>query len=440
MADSTIHPLTQDLTNPVPKIDKDNERSLKSKVSFSFLCIGLTQLLPWNTILSQFDFFITKQPHYKPGIVYTSIYSTLNLIGQIILILVGSILSYKIQLVVFELIVIFVLIGFPVAPIFFDEKLGFTLCQALAACMGLGVALGNSAGFGLVSYYSEDDIISSNFGQAMAGLGSNILKTAILLITGEKNLELNAFLFFGFAAVISAYSLINLLQLFRNSYFNKIYNAKILLKTDGENLIEGKKEQELRELNSDEEGIEVKNGGENGRKRSYGIFAFVYALIDVNVLVLILYISTFTVFPNALLKADLFSLSMGWKLNIICTLFNLFDAIGRKSLNYIGKTKRTLYFFVIFRLLCVLIVYFTCYNSAFHILNDTFCGIISLLNVSFIGLSSGIATTLCFILGPGQVDNEWKGKAGSCISIFLIVGIALGSYGAYFMDLITTFK
>ena len=49
-------------------------------------------------------------------------------------------------------------------------------------------------------------------------------------------------------------------------------------------------------------------------------------------------------------------------------------------------------------------------------------------------LTNGIANNLCFSLAPEQVEGELKAKAGSSVSLFLAVGLFLGSFFANIMD------
>lgn len=48
-------------------------------------------------------------------------------------------------------------------------------------------------------------------------------------------------------------------------------------------------------------------------------------------------------------------------------------------------------------------------------------------------ISNGLCCTMLFSLGPGLVSDELKGKAGSCLSFFLITGIFVGSVYANFI-------
>ena len=49
------------------------EEKQKKEVEFSFLLLGLGSLLPWNSILSQLDFFMFYQKDYHPEIVFGNI-------------------------------------------------------------------------------------------------------------------------------------------------------------------------------------------------------------------------------------------------------------------------------------------------------------------------------------------------------------------------------
>ena len=45
--------------------------------------------------------------------------------------------------------------------------------------------------------------------------------------------------------------------------------------------------------------------------------------------------------------------------------------------------------------------------------------------------TNGIGTTLTFGIAPNEVENEYKGQAGTSLSFFLILGIFLGACAAF---------
>ena len=55
-------------------------------------------------------------------------------------------------------------------------------------------------------------------------------------------------------------------------------------------------------------------------------------------------------------------------------------------------------------------------------------------------MTGGFVNALNFALAPGQVQDEWKGKAGSSVSLSLIIGICLGSFSGIIFNNLTDCK
>ncbi len=66
-------------------------------------------------------------------------------------------------------------------------------------------------------------------------------------------------------------------------------------------------------------------------------------------------------------------------------------------------------------------------------MNGTLFGIVVLFQMALLALSNGFNTTVAFSLAPQEVPQHLIGKSGSCISFFLICGIAFGAMFALFV-------
>ena len=103
-------------------------------------------------------------------------------------------------------------------------------------------------------------------------------------------------------------------------------------------------------------------------------------LIDINLLCATGFIITFMLFPGASIKPQLFNLPIGWKINTIIFLFNVFDTIAKTLVGYLTPTKGKLYFFSFSRILLICSFYYAmfywfkhlwkeCKNCKFHYIN-----------------------------------------------------------------------
>ena len=134
----------------------------------------------------------------------------------------------------------------------------------------------------------------------------------------------------------------------------------------------------------------------------------------------------FSVFPGVLIKPKLFSFGPGIKINLILFTFNFFDTIGRKLAQNIPVTALTSTIFTFVR---IPLAIFACYTSYldFKGANPMLINLLTLLNPALLAVTNGIACNLLFALGPSQVPDEFKGRAGSSMSFFLVVGLFVGS-------------
>lgn len=127
---------------------------------------------------------------------------------------------------------------------------------------------------------------------------------------------------------------------------------------------------------------------------------------------------------------------MSYVANSIVTIFNVSDTIGRKVVSYFTPTKRILTIISLFRILFLVSI---ALNSILSNSNDSrimICSIAIIANMFLFGFSNGICTSICYAIAPTVVEEELKGKAGSSISFFNIVGIFLGTCVAFGMNAI----
>lgn len=180
------------------------ENKQKKEVETSFLLLGLGSLLPWNAILSQLDFFMFYQKDHHPEIFFGNINFCINLTLQFILLTTKRRFSYK-TLFYFSLCgYMFSLIFLPISAIYFPPNLGFKISCAIIFINGFSNAVISSSMFGLVSFFSIENVIAVGTGQGISGILMTLIRYAILLFIDEKKgLNIGAYLFFGISAFIN---------------------------------------------------------------------------------------------------------------------------------------------------------------------------------------------------------------------------------------------
>ena len=149
-----------------------------------------------------------------------------------------------------------------------------------------------------------------------------------------------------------------------------------------------------------------------------------------------IYIVTFTLFPNASISQNLFNLKVDYNINTIILIYNVYDTIGRYLVAKVEPTKKLNLIITLGRSVLLFTLVFNHYCQKTLDLNINLTSILLILNVGLLAATNGMSTTLCFGIAPNQVENEYKGQAGTSLSFFLIVGIFLGACIAFGTDAI----
>ena len=413
--------------------DNISEKNRKNRqfVKNTFLIFGIGGLLSWNAILSDINFFINFIPRMDPPVYFPFLNFFLNIIFQFILLFQPKFMTYKKQLLISVMGSAITLILLPIFVIILERNstINIIITGIIILLQGLLNAVCQYSFFGLVSYFPIDMIVNMSTGQGVAGILMNTIQYTILIFIGDTNSKFSTidndkivikggFVFFSISVIIILICFIFILLVYQNEYFRK----KLLLsgeygivsQNDAENLIPKDDEKKLNE----------------GKEVSF--LELTKLLLDVNILTTILYLVTFSLFPGACLKFKLYSLTGGFSANTIISLYNVFDTFGRSIVNYFNPTKSLIYIIVLSRIILIFILpldyYFQCKNYNINLTSS-----ILVICIILIGTSNGFGSSLLFGIAPTLVPEHIKGKAGSSISFYLMIGIFLGTCFGIFM-------
>ena len=401
-------------------------------VKFSFLIFGICSLIEWNAILSDIDFFHNKQEKINPKFSFSFFNSFLNIIVQFILVYKPKPFQYKKQLLFTLISTFFILILLPLNIIIFNGNSNGFFSIAITIILilfgGLCNALGASGFFGLCSYFPLDLIINMSTGQGFAGILTNIIEYLILLFKPSDNA--NAICFFGIVGLIVLLSLFIIIRVYQIPFFLEFLKNTDEIK-DNINIKIGKliNEESREEIKEDKLIFDKDSTNLNEKEDSF--YELTKQLIEINILVIILYITTFVLFPGVCLVPGFFGLGDSKAITII-SIYNVFDTIGRYIVNCIEPTKFKAYVIILTRTILIFIMPYIAHLEKIG-KSDLLVSLMLLFCVLYLGVSNGIGTSLCFGLAPNFVKPHMKGKAGSSVSFFLIVGIFSGSLLAIIM-------
>ena len=411
------------------------------KMKICFIIFGIGSLLAWNAILSDISFFMNYQGKYDPSTWFSFCNFLLNIIFQFIMIWKKQFLSYKTQLIIGLIASIVSLVILPIVVILFEKNslTGFIVSAGLVLIQGLVNALCTSGFFGLTSFFPREMIISLSTGQGISGILLNIIGYIVLLSvnTGDndKDAKLGAIIYFSISGFILLLTLGILILGYRTEYFKhylgKTNEFDLIRSTKIENEIENEPitTPSISSENKDENLVqktepEVKKKGEITFKQLF------QKLYEIDLLSCFIYIITFTLFPAVSISQRLFKTGKFRQLTII-TIYNVGDTIGRSIISGCKFTKKLAYIIICGRSILVATLILNFYFDMKLGLNPTASSILLIVNVTALAITNGIGTTVCLGLAPTMVPGPMKGRAGSSIGFFNILGIFLGSCIAF---------
>ena len=402
-----------------------------------FVIFGVGSLLAWNAILSDISFFINYQGDYDPSTSFSFCNFALNIVFQLIMIWKKQLLSYKVQLTIGIIASIISLLALPFVVISFEKNslTGFILTAAIILFQGLVNAFCSSGFFGLASFFPKEMIISLSTGQGVSGILMNIIGYIVIAAvnTGNKDddEQLGAIIYFSISGLILLITLVTLLFAFRTDYF-RYYLGKTKDFNKIDSTIESLDNQGITTRstagqNNDDVLIE-KNEPE--KKEEITFKQLFKKLYEIDLLSCYIYIITFALFPSVSISQRLFKTGRYRAITII-TIYNIGDTIGRSISSGFKFTKLLAYIVIVGRSILVPTLILNFYFDMKLDMNENLSSILLIVNVVLLSVTNGIATTICLGLAPTMVPGSMKGRAGSSISFFNILGIFLGTVVAF---------
>ena len=423
---------------------KNNENAPDGglKMEICFIIFGVGSLLAWNAILSDISFFMNYQGEYDPSTSFSFCNFVLNIIFQLIMIWKKQLLSYKVQLIFGLIASIISLVILPIVVISFEKNslTGFILSAGIVLIQGLVNAFCSSGFFGLASFFPREMIISLSTGQGISGILMNIIGYIVLMAVNTGNedddAKLGAIIFFSISGLILLIALIVLLIAFKTEYFRfylgntKEFENK-LQKIENEIENQAITTTSTASQNNEELLVKEKQPEEEKEEKKEITFLEIFKrLYEIDLLSCFIYIITFALFPAVSISQRLFKTGKYRQITII-TIYNVGDTIGRSIMSAITFTKNLAYIIICGRSILVLALILNFYFDMKLGMDPTLSSILLIVYVTILAITNGMGTTICLGLAPSMVPDAMKGRAGSSVSFFNILGIFLGTIVAF---------
>lgn len=149
-------------------------------------------------------------------------------------------------------------------------------------------------------------------------------------------------------------------------------------------------------------------------------------------------ITTFTVFPGVMFNCKLrfiesilsdSNLILPWTFWTIIMIFNICDTIGKLLVDTkLGQVSDAFAYILSFARLFIFADFFLVKFNVYQ--SDWF----NLLNIILFGLTNGYCMNVIAVKSPKKAPDDKKATIGIFISIFVILGIMLGSLAAVFIN------
>ena len=417
-------------------------------ISLCFGLYGIASLLAWNAVIAQIPFFSYYLNSLNPSVSFPLLNKLFNIPLQFILLIKKKLFPLKSQLIISIIISIICLICLP-CFVFLSEtnkQLGTTVTIILILIMGLINASLQNGFLSLTSHFPLDKIVFYSTGQGISGIIMALLELVVLFYvnTGntDEDFKYGAFIFFGISILILIIVVFALLYLF-NSNYGKQYLHDENKKIEKDNNKDKLNNNEIN--NNDNSSVDenlsikvfqsekvniIKTNIEIKQDKKYWFLELISSVKDAIFLIWFNFFITFSAYPSVYIGQNLFNTGK-FKTNIIILIFCFCNTLGRYIMKYFKPNKQLGYRIILGRASLLILLIFNHYCNIIVKISTYITSIFLIINLIFLSGTNGFDSSLCFGLAPTLVKGEYKGKAGSAVSLFQVIGGVCGSSFAF---------
>ena len=412
------------------KISFNNENiPFFGKTTFFFL--GLSSLIGWNAILIGLDYFTRKFPDYDYSF-YVSIpmFIATNFINIIIHYL-SRFMGMKSRIIVGLIGQIIMLIIIPIQAQFQQNSSGFYVALLLIFIEGCAISITQSSSIAFASLCPFECVSIYFTGTGIGGVLIALFRAIMLGTIGADSDDaafLGTLIYFIVASLLILSTIVMFLIFYKTDFcqnhLNNSHSDSVLndpLNNELDFVI-------LTDIHSDcsqEEEKKPKKDAINRKKNIHFIFNVFKKIHPLPILIVLIYIQTFMLFPGVALIKKAMS-DPAWNADLLVLVYNIGDSVGkylakfRNGYNVVSTTVLILGRFLFFLSFLVM----TSKNNAYIISAVWF----AFFNMFFFAASNGYATCTVMVLAPERVNKNEKETAGFIMNNGLYLGMMVGSF------------
>lgn len=402
-----------------------------------FICSGIGALVGWNSILTALDYFADKFPYNVSFLFGIPLFISTNLFSYMIYI-IARWFSINARIISGLILMMIVLIIMPILAALMPNDEGFYLTLALIFILGMSNAIMQGSSVSLASMFPYECISYYFTGTGIASISICILRMIMLEIFGdndEKGVLIGTIVYFTISSCFLLFTLVTHV-IFKKTEFCKYYlklakGKRKASNNGGVELAQNNVKEELLVGNT-ENGF--KDPNENELEMSREVYKhdlkFIYKVfLKINplpLLVWLIYVQTFMMFPGVALKKQLSGMSKAWSITLLIFVFAIFDTIG-KYLSAMRKfySKKSTIILVFLRFIFFVFYLLMATRDDIPVICDNWFAI---FNMALFSLLNGYTTSCAMVLAPEECDNEEKETTGFLMTHPLYFGIMCGSF------------
>ena len=416
-----------------PASFSDNRVPFFGKTTFFFL--GVSALVGWNAILIGLDFFTRKFPDFNYSF-YVSIpmFIATNIVNMFMH-YVSRFLNLKSRIIIGLVGQIIMLILIPIQAQCQQNSAGFYVSLLLIFLEGCAISIMQSSSTAFASLCPPECISIFFTGTGIGGVMIALFRAIMLGTIGgdtDSAIFLGTLIYFIVAAILLLSTIAMFLIFYKTDFCQYFLDKSNPRVSNAINEPLNNEEPDFQIINTQEKtdeashDEEIKKSHKELSKKDAGFIFHVFKKIQpMPILIVLIYIQTFMLFPGVALTKMAMS-DPAWNADLLVLVYNIGDSFGkylagfRKGYNVVSATVLILGRFLFY--LSFLVMATT--SNAVVISADWF----AFVNMFVFAATNGYGTTAAMVLAPELANKNEKETAGFIMANGLYFGMMAGSF------------
>lgn len=289
--------------------DKENHEvvpHISRFAQFYFFSMGIGSLLAWNTILTAVDYFQVSYPSHDIPFIFPIPYIIGTISVTLFMVQISQKISLNTRIIGGVISMCLVMISMCVFTATLSETTGFLVLMLLLFVLSAANIVFEASLVGISGLFPATYIRYYQSGLGVAGLCVNALRIVCLSVVGPDSSDIRSIaVYFGLVMIITVHCIVIHLKFSQSYTFTYYINKATSIKQRGEST------DNIPTDPSDESSSEKKDGKTNflNDTPSATISQIIREILPCVLLMILIFIQTFMMFPGVILKKQLSGLN-----------------------------------------------------------------------------------------------------------------------------------